>query len=352
MSDNISRASVSSDGAPVKKRSKYSSDDLFDELALLESKEIKTGFVKLKSAVISIDYQEIDLLNITSDITSKIIFEIKGGENSNQSKICKSLERRLENVNSPFLNYLGQMITFELGKNYQAIPHELILFQKNDFRSPCDNIQEKDSSNFLIVVCPTDCEGGEINFPQLKRNFSKKPEKMLTYAFFGSKTQYEVSKVTKGLRVLITFKIIEHCIEEGLDNFTVFDTERLKSVLKNMTEENVLISITEKKALKEICKDIQVNCQKVYAKTKDPDTVYDNIEKYLDCCGCNSYEYFKFADLIEGANAFEVETFINLTTPPKKSEEYTKYHSRRRYGSSETNYEINYYTFLLINPKK
>lgn len=354
--------------SPNQKRVKYSTEDLIDELKILENEEIKTGIINFNSkTIIMIDNQEIDLHNINSDLSSKLNFIQSSNISTTianndemkiitNSKIFQPLEKQLENENSHLLNFLGQSITTEqLGNKYQAIPEKFVIYRENDFRLPCKNISEYNQTNLLIIICPTECQGGNIYFPQVKKKFTprKSDKKLLNFVLFGMKQEYKISKITKGLRILIVYKIFENFIDIGLEDLTMIDNENLREILKNITEKNVLISIGEWKIVKKLCDDIKINYKEVYSDDDCPKIVYDEFED-------NEYEYYflgwrdsdvDFGNLIENKIGYNVEKFIHISTPKQIFKPVVRYYYPG-FGPKETYYDIDYYPFILINPYK
>lgn len=320
------------------------------ELKTLENRQIKTGIVNCKTPIINIDEEKIDILNINEEIKSKIKFpNIEIGQNGD-IEIKKSLNRQLANVNCPFLHYLGQsIISKQLGENYQAIPQEFVIYQENDFRHLFENADENNLTNYLIVICPTNCNGGDINFPQLKKKFSPKMKKnILNYVLFEKKTNYEISKIENGLRVLIVYQIFVNYLDVEFHDFTIIDTEKLKGLLKNIEEKNVLIPITEVNVVKKICDDIKIKYREVYAEEELPKIVYDEISDAAEQSFCRYNVCLSFEDLIYDSNVFSVGSYVNLSTPQIIRDKYTRY--RKNCSPKSSSDEVDYYSFLLINP--
>ncbi|XP_051168925.1 uncharacterized protein LOC127286524 [Leptopilina boulardi] len=340
---------------PQQKRVKFSTNDFLEELKILENKEIKTGVINCNNALVTIDNQEINLLNITTEVISKIKFNDTSNDVENKEnmhpKIRKSLQKHLVNFSS-FLNYLGQSITIkELGENNHAIPYKFIVYQENDFRLPRENIHKENLNNFLIIICPTNCQGGVLNFRQLKKKISinnNNNNNMLNYIIFGIQTQYEISKIIKGMRILILFKIFKSPLEIKSNDFTINDEGKLRNLLKNMTEKNVLIPITEKNVVQKICDDLEIEYQQVYSNEECPNIVYDDISDN-DQLDYRPYEYLDFDDLIQCSTKFTVGKYINFSKPQINSEILTRSYSKYDRRSDES-YEIDYYSFILINP--
>ncbi|XP_051169044.1 uncharacterized protein LOC127286604 [Leptopilina boulardi] len=348
MSEVTNKSNVINNDEPPQKRIKYSPENIAEELKILENREIKTGFINCTSAVITIDDEKIDLLNIDSKITSKIKFTKSSSNNENKEK---SLERQLSKISCPFTNYIGQSITTKLlGENYHAIPDKFIIYRENDYRQLYNNINEKNVSKFLIVISPTNYNGGEIIFPQLKKTFknSQINEKQLNYILFNIKTKYEISKITHGICVLLTFKIIETNFEIELKELTQLNTDNLKSLLKNLTDKNILIPITEGNIAKKICDDIKIKYRQVYADEECPKIVYDDISDAQEQSFCRFNVFLNFEDLIDDEKQFSVNTYVNPMKPQKISDKYTRY--RKSNSPKSSCDEVEYYSFLLINP--
>lgn len=243
-----------------------------------------------------------------------------------------------------------------MNNKYQAIPDKFLIYQENDFQLPCDNNinnQEENLSKLLIILCPTNCNGGEINFPLMKKKFTPESttNETLCYILFGINTQYEIKKIIKNLRCLLVYKIFESPFNIELINLTVSDTRRLKNILKNITETNVLIPITKGNNIKKICDNIKVKYQQVYSAKECPKIVYSELDR-------NEMEFYykgweecdvDFYSLIKNSKRFTVGLYINFSKPEVINDIVVRY---RKYGTGpeESNYEVDYYSFILINP--
>lgn len=341
------------------KRLKFSTDDLIEELKILENDEIKTGIINCNQrAIITIDNQEIDLNNI--DKNSPLIkFPKNESRAANNSKL---IERQIENINNNLLNHLGQSIINEkLGNKYQAIAKKLIIYRENDFRPPShdDLIPTTTKTKFeqekyqLIIICPTNCQGGNIYFPELKKKFIPTNDGM-NYVIFEKQRKYKLSQVKKNLRFTIIYNIIENSLDIQLnDKLLSNETEKLQIILKNIREKNILISLNDGNLLKKICNDFNVNYKEVYSDEESPCKVYDQLED-------NEYEYYylgwhnsdvDFGNFVENQIPYDVGRFLEISRPRKIFKPVVRYYNPS-IGPKETYYDVDYYRFLLINPSR
>lgn len=350
MSENTSKGRQNDGENPKRKKIKvHPIQDLLRNLKILLSREFKTGSIKCNNAIVTLDCEKVDLLNVNSRIISKIQFEESSTAKA-ETHLKRPLEKRLENLNIHFLHYLGQFIATELGTGCQAIPHKFIIYEKNHFSSPNENIQEENLSNFLIIVCKTNCDGGVIHFPEFRKTFSPQSGNYLNYVYFGKNTQYKVSKITKGFRVLIVYKIFHNPLQLESKNLIVDNEDIVKNILNNLNEKNILIPVTEPDIVKTICEKISVNCIEVCAEDKCPNIVFDNVINEVD-----EYEdeMHTFASIVDDENKYLVGTFVDLQEPEMSYEELKYYGPDFDHDCHEPEpYKIEFFKFNLINPDK
>ncbi|XP_043484165.1 uncharacterized protein LOC122512421 [Leptopilina heterotoma] len=343
--------------ASEQKRLKFSTDELIEELKTLENDEIKTGIINCnQKAIINVNNQKIDLQNIDKNFPQKLFHK-----NESRATNSKIIQLKIETINNNLLNYLGQSITNEkLGSKYQAIAKKLIIYRENDFRPPSNDdlipatSEESKEKYQLIIICPTNCQGGNIYFPELKKKFIPTNDKM-NYILFEKQRKYKLSKVKKNSRFTIIYKIIENSLDIQLNDKLLFnETENLQIILKNIREKNVLISLNDDgNFLQKICDDFAINYKEVYSDEECPNKVYDQLED-------NEYEYYylgwhnsdvDFGNFVENQIPYDVGKFLQITRPRKIFKPVVRYYNPA-IGPKETFYDVDYYRFLLINPSR
>lgn len=146
----------------------------------------------------------------------------KGEETVYDEKVRKTLELSPEDFciqNPLWENEISQILKnirsdLDLGKkSISANLYKMLLYRKGDFfLSHQDTEKEKGMFGTLIVILPSEYEGGESilehNGKQITLNFAQKAKYEIQYIAFYADIQHEVKKVTRGARLCLIYNLI------------------------------------------------------------------------------------------------------------------------------------------------
>lgn len=241
---------------------------------------------------------------------------------------------------------------------YFAVPYKLIVYKEGGFFNEHTDTPEENLTHSLVVVLPTAHTGGDLMFNEFNSG-DKFCASHLNFVLFDPFLPHYVSKVVRGVRVCITYKIFKMAsltyksvfnyyqpkyVERGKNRFPF--SRKLKNVLLVFEDIDGLQSIIEKL-------DPKIQYATVYSTNKLPSLVYTSYKHPDSLSPPCYYGPFDEEDCFKDRNAFEVSDILCVGSAccEHTSLEYTRHFGCK--GNDEPfsqDEELRLNKFLLVNP--
>lgn len=286
------------------------------------------------------------------------VLQISPFGHKSESKIDENIRRSKEvtldvtTMDHRSLQYL-QKLSFEIAfkeekKHYVCVPYKIIKYTVDDHFKPHTDTPEKNLVKTLVLQLPTyELEGGDLTFNEVYKPVQNNRKQFLNYILFNIGVTHSVTKVTRGERFSITFKLfnVPELDKIRIETFSP-NIEHINFKMGKDKFKNVLIIYKDLTALEEALQKQNIEYIEVYYDPDDkkPSYVYDNIISEEQ----TSEKWLEIKDILSG-NEYKVDEWIDVGVCLDKME-YTNYYGYTGNEPIEQEQELSYAIGLLLNP--